>query len=673
MPADTTSGSSAAGGPSDARTVTTTITSGFWRNYQELDYTGVIPYQWRALNDQIEGAPPSHSMENFRIAAGQSRGEYDGMVFQDSDLAKWLEAAGYALENSRRDPDFPDDIRRSLEQWVKEAVDTVAAAQQPDGYLDTYFTVKEPTKRWTNLREAHELYCAGHMIEAGVAVYRGTGDRKLLDVVIRLADYIATVFGTGNDKISGYPGHQEIELALMKLYRATGERRFMELAGYFIDARGGDPNYFDLEAERPEFHKIWGFSRDHEYQQSHAPVRDQRDAVGHSVRAMYQYIAMADLAIETGDKGLAEACRALWESTTERRMYVTGGIGSSRHGERFTTDYDLPNDTAYAETCASIGLFIFANRMARLDDDASYADVAERALYNGVISGLSLDGEAYFYVNPLEVEPAVCDTNDTYRHVKYRRQAWYGCACCPPNVARILASLGDYTTHARGNTLFVDLFANSNVSAELTAGALAVEVRGSYPWDGSVSFAITGAPSQETALAVRLPGWCDAPALRVNGEPVDLKTSTRKGYAVISRRWTAGDSVELELPMEVRTVTAHPRVKADIGRVAIERGPLVYCLEEADNGANLHAVRLAREPRFAAEHRPSLLGGVTVVTAHGHVLAQPGASPGLHEPRLYKAGTTEPRMETSTLTFIPYYTWANREPGEMTVWVRRPE
>lgn len=653
-------------GVSQSNRSTTTITSGFWRRFQRLDYERVIPYQWKALNDEIKDAPKSHSMENFRIAAGQSDGEYDGMVFQDSDLAKWLEAAGYALENAQHDPDFPADVRRSLEQWLREAVDLVAAAQQPDGYLDTYFTVKEPTKRWTNLREAHELYVAGHMIEAGIAVWRGTGDRKLLDVMIRFADYIATVFGPEPEKKHGYPGHQEIELALMKLYRATGEQRFLDLAKYFIDERGGDPNYFDVEASSPDFHEIWGFSRDHEYQQSHAPVREQSDAVGHSVRAMYQYIAMADLAQETGDQALAAACRRLWESTTERRMYVTGGIGSTRHGERFTTDYDLPNDSAYAETCAAIGLFIFANRMAQLDNDASYVDVAERVLYNGVISGLSLDGEHYFYVNPLEVVPEVCDTNGTYAHVKYRRQSWYGCACCPPNVARILASLGDYTTRVAGATLYVDLFVNSRISAELDSGTLSLELAGNYPWDGDVSLTVTEAPSQAVQLAVRLPGWCDQPSLRINGEQVDLEQVSRKGYAVIERVWSRGDQIELELPMPVRLVTADPRVRADYGRIAIQRGPLVYCLEEADNGPNLHAVSLAADPAFDVSYDETLLGGVNVITARGRGLPDHSSNP-----ELYNATGETPAPTERKLTFVPYYSWANREAGEMIVWVRQ--
>ncbi|TVR52107.1 MAG: glycoside hydrolase family 127 protein [Spirochaetaceae bacterium] len=645
------------------------ITSGFWKRYQTLLYEKILPYQWSALNDEIEGAPKSHSIENFRIAAGTSNGEFHGMVFQDSDLAKWLEAAGYVLEIAARDDTIPDEVRRKLGQRVTEAVAVVAAAQQPDGYLNTYFTAKEPNRRWSNLREAHELYCAGHMIEAGVAVYRGTGDRTLLDVVIRFADHIATVFGRDGGKRRGYPGHQEIELALVKLYKATGERRFLGLAEYFIDERGAEPSYFDLESQSGNFKPIWGpNTRDHAYNQAHAPVREQRTAVGHSVRAMYQYIAMADLAIEARDASLAEACRALWDSTVKRRMYVTGGIGSSRHGEAFTIDFDLPNDTAYAETCAAIGLFIFAHRMAELDDHARYCDTAERVLYNAIISGLSLDGTRYFYVNPLEVEPSRCDESGTYEHVKYRRQSWYGCACCPPNVARILGSLGDYVYRTKGNTVFVDHFLNGTASLSLDSGTMELEQSGKYPWDGRIGFTVTRAVDGPAGIAVRIPDWCDDASLTLNGEPVDVTEGNRDGYVVLHRTWQTGDTLELDLPMPVRMLSADPRIAADYGKVAIQRGPLVYCLEQCDNGPGLHTVTLPESPEFSVTFHDAELGGVTVITARGFISTDEfvGETP-------YAADRRTETRKPVELKFVPYYAWANRAPGEMTVWVRRFE
>ena len=348
---------------------------------------------------------------------------------------------------------------------------------------------------------------------------------------------------------------------------------------------------------------------------------------------------------------------------------MTGGIGSTGHGERFTTDFDLPNDTAYAETCAAIGLFIFANRMATLDNDARYADVAERALYNGVISGISLDGERYFYVNPLAVDPRDCDSGGTYSHVKYRRQPWYGCACCPPNVARILASLGDYTARATDATLYLDHFVNGTVSVDLATGAMEVEVRGEYPWDGSIAIEVSSAPDADASIAIRVPGWCDGPTLAVNGERVDITSVRKRGYAVLTRRWQPGDRIEVDLPMPVRTIRADPRVKAAYGRVAVQRGPLVYCLEEADNGAGLHTVALASEPGFQVAHRDDMLGGVSVITCAGSS-AGTGTSASDESPApLYRPAATAPLRAAAELTFIPYYAWANREPGEMVVWV----
>ncbi|HUJ74967.1 MAG TPA: beta-L-arabinofuranosidase domain-containing protein, partial [bacterium] len=429
---------------------------GFWQRYQVLVRDAVIPYQWKAMNDEIPGAPKSHSVENFRIAAGAAEGAYEGMVFQDSDLAKWLEAAGNVLGVSR-----PEE-QRELRAHVEEAVDLICRAQQPDGYVNTYFTVKDPAGRWKNLREAHEMYCAGHLIEAGVSLFRGAANRRILDVCCRLADHLEARFGHGPGKVPGYCGHEEIELALVKLARVTGEPRYLRLAQYFVDERGRSPSYFEQESSAPGFTPIFGI-KSLPYYQAHQPVRQQKDAVGHAVRAVYLYSAMADLAGESGEAELTAACDRLWESITTRKMYITGGIGASAHLESFGADYDLPNDMAYAETCAAIGLFLFSSRMARLHDQAKYADIMERTLYNGIISGLGLDGESYFYVNPLEVVPAVCDANGSYRHVKYRRQPWYGCACCPPNIARTLSSLGEHAYHLRGSTLFADIYHEGTV------------------------------------------------------------------------------------------------------------------------------------------------------------------------------------------------------------------
>ncbi|MGD0724616.1 MAG: beta-L-arabinofuranosidase domain-containing protein [Spirochaetia bacterium] len=630
------------------------IDGGFWRDYQSLVREKVIPYQWKAMNDEIPGAPKSHSVENFRIAAGLAHGTYDGMVFQDSDLSKWLEAAGYVLGQGLAGDE-------ALRAWAEEAIDLIARAQQPDGYVNTYFTVKEPGRRWKNLREAHELYCSGHLIEAGVAMHRGTGNQKILEIVRRLADLIDGRFGVEKGKIRGYPGHEEVELALVKLYRLTGERRYLERARYFIDERGRAPNFFDKEAAAPDFATIYGL-KPLDYHQAHVPVREQTDAVGHAVRAMYLYTAMADLVLEEGDGTLLAACDRLWESTTGRRMYMTGGVGSSAHLESFSTDFDLPNDTAYAETCAAIGLFFFASRMARIHNHGRYADVMERALYNGIISGLALDGESYFYVNPLEVVPDVCDANGTYRRVKYRRQPWYGCACCPPNIARTLASLGEYLYHLNGDTLYVDLYHEGVCTFGEGEREVTLRQRTRYPWTKSIEFELE-TDAGELTLALRIPSWCRQATVRLNGESAE-PAAPQDGYARIRRAWKKGDRLELTLQMNVERIHADPRVRADYGKVAIQRGPLVYCLEEVDNGPDLYTVSLPADAKLETMNRPDLLGGVVAISGQGkarRASRQAGA--------LYESKVLEDSIEQRRLLFIPYYAWANRAAGEMILWV----
>ena len=396
----------------------------FWSRYTQLVRDVVLPYQWEVLNDRVPDAELSHAVKNFRIAAGDEEGEFYGFVFQDTDIAKWLETVAYSLSIS------PDP---ELERTADEMIDLIARAQQPDGYLNTYYTIKAPELRWTNLREAHELYTAGHFIEAAVAYYEATGKRKLLDVLCRLADYIDATFGPEPEKLPGYPGHQEIELALIKLYHTTGESRYLRLSQYFLEERGKEPFYFDIEAEKRGqttiFREFRQFERN--YAQAHVPVRQQTTAEGHSVRAVYMYSAMADVARETCDAELFEACKRLWHNITTRRMYITGGIGSTSIGEAFTFDHDLPNDTMYTETCASIGLMMFAQRMLLIEEDRRYADVMEQALYNNLLSGMSQDGTCYFYVNPLEVWPEASEKSPIKKHVKTVRQKWYACACCP--------------------------------------------------------------------------------------------------------------------------------------------------------------------------------------------------------------------------------------------------
>ncbi|MBB5325430.1 hypothetical protein HNQ34_002531 [Anoxybacillus tepidamans] len=628
------------------------INDQFWKRYMDVVRNEVIPYQWEALNDRVPDAEPSHAIENFRIAAGESDGEFYGMVFQDSDVAKWLEAVAYLLETNR-DPE--------LERIADEVIELLGRAQQSDGYLNTYYTVKEPGKRWTNLRDNHELYCAGHLIEAAVAYFKATGKRRFLDIMCKYADYIDTVFGKGEHQIPGYDGHQEIELALLKLYEVTGNEKYLKLSQYFIDERGKQPHYFDTEKKaRGETQPFW-FNNDYRYHQAHVPIREQKQAVGHAVRALYMYTAMADLAAKTGDESLKEVCQTLWENVTKRQMYITGGVGSSVFGESFTFDFDLPNDTVYAETCASIALVFWARRMLELEMDGKYADVMERALYNGTISGMDLDGKKFFYVNPLEVWPKACERHDK-RHVKPVRQKWFSCACCPPNLARLIASIGHYIYSQKPNTLFVHLYVGSEIHTEIDGRMVEVSQTTNYPWDGAVQLTISPESDCEFTLGLRVPGWCRRVELKINGEKVDMVPLVEKGYAYIKRIWRKGDQVELFFPMPIERIKAHPQVRANVGKVALQRGPIVYCLEEIDNGSNLPNIFLPRDVELQAYFDPELLGGVVVITGSAERVDESAWDGELYKP-------VEAPTYAVTFKAIPYYAWCNRESGEMIVWM----
>ncbi|MGG1516585.1 beta-L-arabinofuranosidase domain-containing protein [Paenibacillus oryzisoli] len=637
--------------------VKVSIQDHFWSSYIDLVRNVVIPYQWQALNDEIEGAEPSHAIKNFQIAAGLEEGEHYGMVFQDSDVAKWMEAVGYLLA---KESDY------ELEALADCVIDVIAAAQQPDGYLNTYYTVKEPDKRWSNLCECHELYCAGHMIEAAVAYFLGTGKRKLLDVVIRLADYIDTVFGPEPHQIQGYDGHQEIELALVKLYRVTGNERYLKLSTYFLEQRGQGDFYLD-EYEKRGRSTFWpaiNVIHDKKYSQTHVPIREQHSAEGHAVRAVYMATGIADVAIESKDQSLVETCQRLWNNIVNKRMYITGGIGSMAYGESFSLDYDLPNDTVYAETCASIGLIFFAQRMLQIAPKSEYADVLERALYNTVIAGMSKDGKHFFYVNPLEVWPEACGINHNYEHVKPERQGWFGCACCPPNIARLLASLDQYMYTIQDNRLYTHLYIGGD--AELIVGGQSVTLHQSsnLPWEGRVHFTVRTTNSVTFTLALRVPDWSQGAELKINGQPVDWKEAIDNGYACIHREWLPNDEVEWVLCMPVLRMKGHPLLRESIGKVAIQRGPLVYCLEEADNGKQLHQLRLQASTEAIVTMNPELLGGIGTLQIPGLRDCNEQWGDALYKPN------EEFMQEPIMATFIPYFAWANRGLGEMSVWVR---
>lgn len=636
-----------------------TITDPFLGEYQRLIRDVVIPYQWQVLNDKISEAEPSHALMNYRIAAGLEHGEFYGMVFQDSDVTKWLEAVAWSLSQK------PD---AQLEKIADGVIELLAKAQCEDGYLNTWYTVKEPGLRWTNVAECHEMYCAGHLFEAAVAFFNATGKRRLLEIACRFADHIDTVFGPNEGQLRGYPGHPEIELALMRLYEVTQEPRYQALARFFLEERGQQPYYYDIEfAKRGgTWHwDNWGEAwmvKDKAYTHAHKPLAQQSEAVGHAVRSVYLMTGLAHIARMTNDEEKRQTCLRIWNNMVQRRMYITGGIGSQGIGEAFTSDYDLPNDTAYGESCASIGLMMFARRMLEMEGDAHYADVMERAFYNTVLGGMALDGKHFFYVNPLETQPKSIPHNHIYDHIKPVRQRWFGCACCPPNIARTLVAIGHYIFTPRPDALFINFYAGSKAQFTVDAQTLALKIEGNYPWDEQVSIRFNQPQVVEHTLALRLPEWCAAPMVRVNGEAAQGKMV--KGYLHLHRQWQEGDIITLNLPMPVRRVYANPLVRHAAGKVAIQRGPLIYCLEEADNGAQLHNLSLPKASAFREIQGVGLLKGKVLLQAEGvRVLTA-------HEDKpLYSFDNRQTAVEKQTLTFIPWFSWANRGEGEMRIWV----
>lgn len=620
----------------------------FWNRYKRLVTEEIIPYELDSLLDRIPDAPPSHCIRNLRIAAGLEEGEFDGFVFQDTDLAKWLEAVAYSLAYA------PDP---SLEKTADEMIELIGKAQEDNGYLNSYFSTRHPGKQFCNLKEGHELYTAGHFIEAAVAYYQVTGKDQFLRSMCRFADLICAVFRS-EDYRDAVPGHEEIELALFKLWEVTGTEAYRAMAYEFINRRGAT-DYLSREHTLGRFVNVWHDRNPYipEYGQAHAPVREQATAEGHAVRALYLYSAMADLAGSYRDEALLEACERLYENITQRRMYITGGVGSSGVLERFTTDFDLPNDTNYSESCASIALAMFCRRMTRATGEAGYIDTAELALYNTVLAGVALDGKSFFYVNPLEVVPSTCTPATDKGHVKPVRQKWFGCACCPPNIARTLASIGEYAFLGGKDSLRVNLYIGGTYHVRIGDTPVEMTVRSGLPFEGTADLALRSQVPMKGALLLRIPGYAEAPLLRVNAAPYQLLT--QQGYARIELEGTY-QQVEFRFEMPAKLLYADPRVAADAGKCAVKKGPLVYCLEQTDNGENLAGLQIDTKNPLREYLDGSLFGGTTVVEAKGFRLCWSGG--------LYS--TRAPDRQPVTLKFVPYCFWGNREPGEMAVWVR---
>ncbi|WP_027040361.1 glycoside hydrolase family 127 protein [Mesorhizobium ciceri] len=611
----------------------------FWRERLETVLTRTIPSQHVQLGKH--GILQSLTLPN-RPPSFRDNGHDFVQLFWDSDVGKWIEAASYALSH-RSDADM---VAR-----IEKIVDDLEKAQAPDGYLNCWYLQRDPDKRWTNLRDNHELYNLGHLLEGGIAYFVATGQRRLLCILERYVDHVRKTFGPNPGQKRGYCGHQEIELALVKLYRLTGERKHLDLAAYFINERGRQPHYFDQEAvargESPQDFWVERF----EYSQSHKPVREQTIVVGHAVRAMYMFSAMADLAAELNDDSLKKACELLWADVMSSKIYITSGLGPAGGNEGFTEAHDLPNDTAYAETCASVALIFWAHRMLHFDLDGRYADVMERALFNGALTGLSRDGRHYFYTNPLDSDG------------RHSRWAWHTCPCCTMNLSRLIASVGGYFVSASEDAIAFHLYGGISTNIQLAGANVFLRETSAYPLFGSIRIEVSPDAPAEFTVKLRIPGWAHEAKASVGEHVIDVTACTRNGYLSISRLWSPGDMIALELPMSPERIYAHPLVKQDIGRVALKRGPLVYCVEEVDNpGARVQQLKLPREAKIETVERGDLFDGVVTLTTSAQRVEDQAWGDGLYR-------SAPPIASDCQLTALPYYLWNNRAKGSMQVWL----
>ncbi len=610
-------------------------------------------YQYLVKSGALENFKNADNKNNAGISDNAKR-VFQGLYFADSDVYKWLEAASFSIIN---DP----DVR--LDHWMDETITLIAAAQEENGYLNTYFQLVEPDKKFTNFGICHELYTAGHLLQAAVAHYHASRKTSLLNIALRLADYLVRVFGPG--KLEAFDGHAGIEMSLVALYRLTGTGSYLELAEFFIDRRGEADSplrkellYLDeiggklgQPGQNNEKHYGSYEQYDGRYGQDHLPVRSQREVVGHAVRAMYLYCGMADVAVETGDSSLWIALEHLWRHLASRRMFITGGIGSTRTNEGFTYDYDLPNDSSCAESCAAIGLVMWNQRMLQITGDSRYADLMERVLYNALLVGVSLDGKKYFYNNPLQSKGDGA------------REEWYECACCPPNIARLLASLNSYIYLWNHALLVINLYIQSTLETSLITGErLCFHQDTRYPWEGKVKFTLEVERPVKIRLMFRVPQWCGDCQLSVNGIPQSV--SPEKGYGVIERIWDSGDQAEVNMEMPIQRISAHPAVSQDFGKIALQRGPLVYCLEDADHQVPVDQILLPSNMPLQEHFSADLLGGVMVI--EGEAL-----KPNLRnwDGLLYRPKIPATEYDRTPIRAVPYYCWGNRGKGAMTVWI----
>lgn len=614
------------------------VTDPFWSRWQ----TALLEKGLKAQHKQLV---ETNRLRNFEYAAAKS-GEFEGLYFNDSDVYKWIEACAYALVHN---PSAP------LRSDVDNAISLIEKAQEPDGYINTFFQLKHPDLKWRNLAFMHEMYCGGHLIEAGVAMFDCLGDRRLLDVSIKFAEHVMSIFGP--EKRRGYCGHEEIELALIRLAKSTGEKKYAEFARWMVEERGHLPSIYEEEfndpaayALAPHAHMLKkGDQYSGEYAQDHAPIREHTEVVGHAVRAMYLYIAAAELAAETTDEKLIGAIERCWANLTKTRMYVTGGIGPSASNEGFTADYDLPNFTSYAETCAACGLAFWAHKLLEVTGNSEYADIMERAIYNGALAGISLDTEKYFYANPLESRGA------------HQRTPWFTCACCPPNIARLIGAIGHYALGVSANGLSIHLPIAFEATTVLNGVETQLKLESNYPWSGEFTLHIDPATPVEAELRFRIPDWADDTETDIPG--LESEAEFDQGYIVAKKTWKKGDTAKFKIEMAPKWVTANPQVRDDLGRVALSYGPLIYTAEQHDLGYAPQLFSVDTEGEIVVQ-KEKMLEGIVTLTASG--LKESESFPD----QLY-ADLDSVEHEAAEAKFVPYYAWCNRGPNSMQVWIRR--
>ena len=641
------------------------ITDKFFGYYQDLIINEVIPYQWKVINDELEDVEKSSAIKNFQIAAKEKEGNFYGYVFQDTDVYKWLEAVGYSLH-------LKED--KELEKCADEVIDLIGRAQQEDGYIHTYFIIERPDLRFKNLWECHELYCAGHFFEAAVAYYKATGKIKVIELAKKFADCIYDNFGLEEGKIQGYDGHEEVELGLMSLYSVTKDKKYLELAKFFIEERGKSPYFFDIEWEargKTSYWNGWNYcdapskirtsitGGGPEYNQTHKPIREQDEAVGHAVRVVYMLCGMADIARESGDKDLLDSCNVLWNNIVNKKMYVTGAIGSTHVGESFTGNYDLPNDSLYGETCASIGLAMFAKRMLNIDINSKYADIIEKEIYNGIISGISMDGKSFFYVNPLEVYPKN-HTNPVLELVKVERQNWYPCACCPPNVARFLLNIGDYIYSTDDDTLYIHQYIANNSKFGINDKVVEISMDCNLLQSQNIKIRLNSSSLSNTKLALRVPSWSDAVFIKINDDTVS-EYDIVDGYIYLNNILDENVNIEISFDTTLKLVKSSSKVRYNSGKVAVTYGPVVYCAEEVDNGEMLYDLVVSKSKEFRKENFEYNGLELSKILISGYREID-------NDDNLYHVYNTD--LKEQEIKLVPYHFWGNRGIGEMQVWLR---